>query len=46
MREGGGLQGDCIARGGGGVLGIRLIVTGREENHVVERSCFHRSEFT
>jgi len=29
----------------GGLSGIRLILVGREGNHVVERSCFHRSQF-
>ena len=27
------------------VSGIRLILVGREGNHVVDRSCFHRSQF-
>jgi len=39
-----GVFGEIILQGR--VLGIRLIVTGREGNHVVERSCFHKSEFT
>jgi len=35
-----GSQGEAILQGGG--HGIRLILAGREGNHVVERSCFHR----
>ena len=30
----------------GGILGIRLILVGREGNHVVERSYFHRSQLS
>jgi len=30
----------------GGILGIRLVFVGREGNHVVERSYFHRSQLS
>jgi len=30
----------------GGILGIGLILVGREGNHVVERSYFHRSHLS
>ena len=39
-----GVFGEVILQGR--VLGIRLIVTERGGNYVVERSCFHRSECT
>jgi len=39
-----GVFGEVILQGR--VLSIRLIVTEREGNHVVEHSRFHRSEYT
>jgi len=39
-----GVSGEVILPGG--VLGIGLILAGREGNLVVERSCFHRYKFS
>ena len=39
---GGWLIGEVILQEGGS--GIRLVLAGREGYHVVERSCFHRSQ--
>jgi len=44
LEEGGGVFREVILPGD--VLGIRLILVGREGNHVVERSYFHRSQLS